>query len=228
MLDVAASQLELEKLPPRQFEIDLAKAKITSAQASLNLDYANLGDNIITAPIDGIITKKNFNAGEQSSMSTPILEMIGESNFQIEVDIPESDIPKVKVGQDVTITLDAFTDDIEFAGKVTFVDPAETIISDVVYYKVKIQLDEENISFKSGMTANVVICTDKKENVLFVPARAVKSSNGDKYVEVVTSRRGKKVNVEKKNVTTGMRGDEGIEIISGLNDGDEVVTFVKE
>lgn len=227
-LDVAVAQLNLKKSPPRQFEIDAARAKVTQAQAALTLALANLNDAIITAPVDGIITKKNYNVGEQTSLTTPVLEMIGKSNFQIEVDIPESDITKLQIGQEAEITLDAYTDDQIFQGIVTFIDPAETIISDVVYYKVKVDFKENSVSVKSGMTANLTICTNKKDDVLFVPARAVRSQNGEKYVEIVTSSKGKKVMTEERAVTTGMRGDEGIEIISGLEEGDEVVTFVKE
>lgn len=225
-LAVANSQLNLKKSPPRSFEIDSAKAVVDQARASLKLALANSAETVITAPINGIIVKKNYNPGEQTSLASPVLEMIGESNLEIEVDIPESDITKVQTAQDVEITLDAFEDDEIFPGKVTFVDPAETVIQDVVYYKVKVQLDnsKENTSYdiKPGMTANVVIYTDMKDNVLMVPARSVKSDNGDKYVEILVNG-----NLEEKTVTTGVRGDDGIEIMSGLNEGDEVITFIK-
>ncbi|MFH1610549.1 MAG: efflux RND transporter periplasmic adaptor subunit [Patescibacteria group bacterium] len=226
-LAIANSQLELKKSPPRSFEVDSAKAVVDQAKASLKLALANSAETIITAPIDGVVVKKNYNPGEQTSLASAVLEMIGESNLQIEVDIPESDISKIETGQDVEITLDAFGDEEIFPGKVTFVDPAETVIQDVVYYKVKVQLDnmKENASYdiKPGMTANVVIYTNKKENVLMVPARAVKSNNGDKYVEILVNG-----SPEEKIVTTGVKGDDGIEIMSGLEEGDEVITFVRE
>jgi len=139
-LQVASSQLSLKKSPPRQFEIDAAKANVDRARANVSATISNLNQAIIKAPLEGQVTKKNFEVGEQTSLSSPVLEMIGESTLQIEVDIPESDIAKVKVGQNADITLDAFTEDDVFAGAVVFVDPAETIIQDVVYYQVKIQL----------------------------------------------------------------------------------------
>ena len=227
-LDVAVAQLNFKKTPPRQFEIEAAKAKINEAKAALDLALANLNDAIIFAPAEGIITKKNLNAGEQSSLVTPVLEMISKSNFQIEVDAPESDIAKIKVGQKAEITLDAFGDEQIFNGRVAFIDPAETIIQDVVYYKIKIQFDKSQDNIKSGMTANVTIYTNSKENVLYIPARAVKTENGEKYVEVVTSQKNKKIETEKRRVITGLYGDDGIEITSGLKEGDEIVTFVKK
>ncbi|PIZ81866.1 MAG: hypothetical protein COY02_00925, partial [Parcubacteria group bacterium CG_4_10_14_0_2_um_filter_41_6] len=192
------------------------------AQASLSLALANMEESIIRAPLVGTITKKYYEAGEQTSLSSPVLEMIGEATLEIEVDIPESDISKIIIGQETKITLDAFGDEREYTGSVTFVDPAETLISDVVYYRVKAAFSDSG-QVKPGMTANVTIITDMKENALYVPVRAVKSRNGDKYIEVLENGL-----VVEKIITLGLRGDEGIEILSGLEEGDEVITFVKE
>lgn len=220
-LQVAKSQLALKKSPPRQFEIDAARAKVSQAQAALNAALAHLEDAIIRAPIAGTITKKNHRVGEQTSLAEPVLEMIGDSKLQIEVDIPESDISKILVGQTAEITLDAFGADQIFAGRVTFVDPAETLISEVVYYKVKIQFDKADENIKSGMTANISIVTALRKDALWVPARAVKSANGEKYVNVVQNG-----TIFQKNVITGLRANEGIEILEGLSEGEEVITFM--
>ncbi|PIP67456.1 MAG: hypothetical protein COW93_00020 [Parcubacteria group bacterium CG22_combo_CG10-13_8_21_14_all_41_9] len=221
-LTVAQSQLDLKKSPPRKFEIDAQNARVAQAQASLSLALANMEESIIRAPLVGTITKKYYEAGEQTSLSSPVLEMIGEATLEIEVDIPESDISKIIIGQEAKITLDAFGDEREYTGSVTFVDPAETLISDVVYYRVKAAFSDSG-QVKPGMTANVTIITDMKENALYVPVRAVKSRNGDKYIEVLENGL-----VVEKIITLGLRGDEGIEILSGLEEGDEVITFVKE
>jgi HlyD family secretion protein len=221
-LQIAESQLVLKKSPPRQFEIDAAQAEVNRAQALLSLAMADLNDAIIVAPLAGTITKKNYEKGEQTSLTMPILEMIGQSKLQIEVDIPESDIAKVFKEQSVNITLDAFGDDEIFSGQVIFIDPAETVIQDVVYYKVKVELTDQDERKKPGMTANVTILSNVREDVLSVPSRAIKG-NGDKYVEVLVNGV-----VIKKDVTTGLRGDLGTEIISGIKEGDEVITFVKE
>ncbi len=222
-LQIAESELALKKTPPRQFEIDAAQAKINQAQASLNLAYANLADTIITAPIKGVITKKNYEKGEQTTLNTPVLEMIGESNLQIEVNIPESDIAKVKTGQKVEITLDAFGDDKKFAGTVTFIDPAETVVEGVVYYKTKIQINEPQTQIKPGMTANLTIYTNKKDGVLIIPLRAIKSKGDKKYVEVLENG-----TLTQRIITTGLQGNQGVEVTSGLKEGEEVVTLIKE
>lgn len=113
-------------------------------------------------------------------------------------------------------------------GMVVDVEPAETEISGVVYYKTTVQLDleEENAEgVRPGMTANVKIVSNTKPGVLVLPRRAV-LRNGREYVRVLTNEKGA---YEERDVTTGLQGDDGlIEIISGLKEGEEVVTFIKE
>lgn len=223
-LELARAQLDLKRAGPESYDITAAEARVAKARAGLELAVANLNDTVIAAPVAGTITKVNNKIGEQTSLSTAVMTMIGDSNLEIEVNIPESDIVKIDVGQAADITLDAFSDDLVFAGTITFIDPAETVIQDVVYYKVKVQFNEDSNKIKPGMTANVTVHAAEKTNVMRVPIRAVKQKNGDKIVEVLTAGD----IVEEKKVTTGLKGDDFIEITSGLKVGEEVITFVKE
>jgi len=222
-LAVAQAELQLKMAGPRDFTIDYYQAQLAQAQANLNAAYSKLGDYRIVAPVDGTITEINNEIGEQVSLSDKPIKMIGESNLQIEVDIPESDIAKVKNGDLAEITLDAFGDSRVMQGSVTFIDPAATFIQDVVYYKVKVSFNEQEEGVKPGMSANVDIITMQKDDVLMIPSRAVKKLNGDQVVEVLENG----VVIEKK-VTTGFRGDEAMqEILSGLSEGEEVITYTK-
>ena len=104
------------------------------------------------------------------------------------------------------------------------IEPAETIIQGVVYYKVTVGFDEPDERMKSGMTANVDIITETKENVLAVPQGAVLAKDGQKMVRILEGKDIKEVKVE-----TGIRGSRGeIEILSGLKKGDRVITFIKK
>ena len=107
-LDLAKAKLELKKTPARDFEIAEAEADLRSAQATLNRYLSDLAETVIRAPVAGLITDINFDKGEQTSLSEPIISMIGLSKMQIEVDVPESDITKIEIGDQVDITLDAF------------------------------------------------------------------------------------------------------------------------
>jgi HlyD family secretion protein len=221
-LSVSRAELELKSAGPRDFQISLYQAKLLQAQANLQKALADLGDYRLKAPIDGLISKINYEIGEFVGSATPLITLIGESNLQIEVDVPESDIAKIRVGDEASITLDAFGDDVLFDGHITFVDPAETVINDVVYYKVKTSFDHKEEGVKSGMTANVIVKTASRDNILYIPARAV-IENGRRIVRVI-----KDGQINEKEVTTGLRGDDGlIEILSGLEEGESVVTYIK-
>jgi HlyD family secretion protein len=217
---VAKAQLAKLKAPARSEDIILQQTALDSVKKQIE-------DSIIKAPIDGTVTKVNYEIGEQWSAAEPVISLLAENNFEIEVDISEADIAKVNVGDKAEITLDAFGDDVKFAGEVSFLEPAETVIQDVVYYKTKIEfIDEKKVAqnIKPGMTANAVITTMEKKNVLIMPARAVVEKNGNgRIVRVLVNGE-----VEEKPVEVGLRGDEGmVEVLSGVKEGDEVVTFVK-
>ncbi len=222
---VSEAQLNQLKAGSRSQDISLAQAQVSQSQASLDLVRKQINDNSIKAPVDGTITKKNYEIGEQYSVANPIFSLLGINNFEIEVDISEADINKVAVNDPVEITLDAFGEDIKFTGQVNFIEPAETVIQDVIYYKVKIDFDGQGNDVKSGMTANTNITTAKKDNVLIAPLRAVIEKNGSgKFARLLVGQEIKEV-----PVTIGLRGDDGLaEILSGLNENDLVVTYIQQ
>jgi len=143
-------------------------------------------------------------------------------HYETKVDVPETDVVKVKVGDEAEITLDALGSDIKFKGKVLTVDPASTEIQDVVYYKVKVAIEDSgNETIKPGMTADVLVDTDRRDNVIFIPSRALLTRSGtdEKYVRVL-----KDGAVEERTVKLGLKADDGkTEVISGLNEGEEIV-----
>ncbi|MDD4272043.1 MAG: efflux RND transporter periplasmic adaptor subunit, partial [Patescibacteria group bacterium] len=221
---VAEAQLNQLKAGTRAQDISLAQAQVAQAQAALDLARNQINNNILKAPLDGTITKKNYEVGEQFSSAKPIFSLLGVNNFEIEIDISEADITKVAVNDQAEITLDAFGEDVKFYGRVNFIEPAETVIQDVIYYKVKINFDGKDKEVKSGMTANANITTAKKDNVLIMPLRAViEKNNSGKFARLLVSDQIKEV-----PVAIGLRGDDGlVEILSGLKEGDLVVTYIQ-
>lgn len=221
--EVAKAQSAKTKAPARNEDIILQQATLDSVKKQIE-------DSIIKAPIAGTITKINYEIGEQTSASQAVISMVAENNFEIEVDISEADIAKVSVNNPVEITLDAFGDDLVFPGVVSFLEPAETVIQDVTYYKTKIdfiadanEYKENFKNIKPGMTTNVIITTMEKNNVLIMPARAVAQKNGDRIVSVLINGQ-----IEERPVSVGLRGDGGlVEILSGVKEEEEVVTFVR-
>ena len=168
-------------------KVNSAKAQISQAQATYNTAMTNLGYTKIIAPVDGTIISREIDLGQPvaASFQAPQLFTIAQdlTNMQIEVNVSEADIGKVKVGQDVTYTLDGYPD-TDFKGKVTQVRISPTTVSNVVTYVVIVDVHNEDLKLIPGMTANVSIITDQKENVLCVPNVALKftpETSGQKY-----------------------------------------------
>lgn len=230
---VADRQLAKLTAGARSEDLSLADAQIRQAQANLDLLSKQLEDSQLKAPIDGQITGLNYEAGEQFSAAQPVFTMLTENNFEIEVDISETEISKVKVGDQATVTFDALGENREFAGTVYSIEPSATVIQGVIYYKAKIVLAEKDdqgqdvsLVIKPEMTANVVVLTEKKNDVLIIPSRAVVDRNGQgKVVRILEGE-----TVREVPVQLGLSGDDGlVEVVSGdLMAGQQVVTFVKE
>lgn len=216
-LQKAKDQLALKQAGPTQENIALYSAKISQAQAKVSLLNNKIQESVLRSPGAGHITDINKRAGEVVQATESTIGFLAQGKFQVEVDIYEEDIVDVKIGNLVKISIPAFEDDI-LAGQVVSIDPAEKVISDVVYYEVTIELSDERQGIKPGMTADIVIEAEKKENVLAIPRGAVSKKNGNKIVKVLKGK-----NIEEKQVEVGLEGDEYVEITSGLSEGEEVI-----
>ncbi len=204
-------------------QVSAAEAQVEQARASVDLIQNQVNDMILTAPHDGVVTAVSGEVGEVASMAAPFISLIIPNGFQITANISEVEIAKLKVGDSVDITFDALGSDEKFAGKISEIDPAETEISGVIYYKVTTLFTGDGEIIKPGMTANLDILTAKKENVLKVPFQALKEKDGYKYVQVVVKNKVQEIEVE-----VGLKGDSEYEVIKGVEEGREVVTFVEE
>lgn len=232
---VAKSELD-EKLSTYQSDlaqINAAKAQINQYQASLKTAMTNLGYTKIIAPVDGTVISREIDLGSPvaASFQAPELFTIAQdlTNMQIEVSVSEADIGRVEEGQDVTYTLDGYPDST-FTGKVTQVRLSPTTESNVVTYTVIVDVNNEDLKLKPGMTANVSIITDKSENVLCVPNMALKFTpdiNGPKYknqgIWILEKGKAKRVEIE-----TGANDDSSTEIISKeISEGTPVIMAIK-
>lgn len=232
---VAKSELD-EKLSTYQSDlaqINAAKAQISQYQATLKTALTNLGYTKIIAPVDGTVISREIDLGSPvaASFQAPELFTIAQdlTKMQIEVSVSEADIGRVEEGQDVTYTLDGYPDST-FTGKVTQVRLSPTTESNVVTYTVIVDVNNEDLKLKPGMTANVSIITDKSENVLCVPNMALKFTpdiNGPKYknqgIWILEKGKPKRVEIE-----TGAYNDSSTEIISDkIQEGTDVIISIK-
>jgi RND family efflux transporter MFP subunit len=204
---------------------DAQRAQIVSAQEGVNAIRDQLVDVRMISPIDGIVIGRTADPGETVvlSLNSPVITIAQKEDLIIQANVPESDIVKVQIGQKADITFDALPAEDIFPANIYEIDPASTIIQDVVYYRIKLKLDSLDPRLKAGMSTNIDVHTAEKENVLMVSQRAIKTEGNKKFVDVL-----QEDNTTKKVfVETGLEGDEGmVEITSGLKGGEKVVTFV--
>ncbi len=226
-----------------QTRYDQADTAIGAASAAVNsqsLAYQYTQDATVVAPIAGTVANLSVQPGDAVTASTAtaakatssssssssssanggsvVLSIGNYKQLSILAQVNEVDIPKIKIGQNAIVTLDAFPGET-FAGKVVRMDSVGTITSGVVTYNVTINLLAPPSSVKPGMSASVAIQTARADNVITVPSTAVQMINGASYVKVL-----KKGQVSIVPVKTGISDDTNTEIISGISAGTVVMT----
>lgn len=241
---IEEKELSLEKIKKGPDELDIRAKKIAIQQKEDALTTAKqaLADHYVRAPFAGVIAKVSAKKGDSASAGTIIATLITRSRIA-EISLNEVDVSKVKVGQKVTITFDAI-EGLSMTGEVAEVESIGTVTQGVVNYGVKIGFDTQDERIRPGMSVSAAIITDVKQNVLLVPNSAVhpvrsqtpqasadlqadRTSNGVKqqnntaYVEIFA---GDDQAPRQQIVQTGLSNDTMIEITSGLNDGDQIVT----
>lgn len=214
----AQSELALKQSGTRPEDIDAQAAQVAVAQASIQSINAKIANSEIISPISGVITQFDAKVGQIGTPGVSLISIISKSGFEVDVEVPETDIGKVAVDNAVDMTFDAFPNE-SFTGKVFYVDPAETIDQGAVNYKVKISFDKPDPRMKSGLTSNITIETKTDKNVLIVPQYALVQNDSGTFVQKVTN--GVATNTP---VTIGIQDQSGnAEVLSGVNEGDQIL-----
>ena len=229
---VSADEFESARLQYEQAKQQVAQSRESVQRAQTNLGYAT-----ITSPIDGVVLSKSVEEGQTvaASFNTPELFTIAQdlTNMRVIADIDEADIGGVKEGQRVSFTVDAFPDDM-FEGSVTQVRQQATTESNVVTYEVVISAPNVDLKLKPGLTANVTIYTLEKNDVLAVPAKALRFQPNEALLQKdetiedcegrfkVWTKEGKVFKAHA--VETGTTNGVTTEILSGIAEGTDVLT----
>ncbi|HOW12957.1 MAG TPA: efflux RND transporter periplasmic adaptor subunit [Candidatus Pacearchaeota archaeon] len=196
--------------------------KIEQAQVQISLLENKIMQSVLKSPADGKIIKIYKKEGEVAQFGEKIMSLLYSKPFEIKVDIYEEDVGKIKVGNPVKITFPALPNK-EYSGTVVFINPIEKVINDVVYYEVKIVPNENIKNIKTGMTADVVIITNERKDVLVVPKEAIHKKDDKKFVNVLKD----DGTFEEREIKVGLEGDDVWEVISGLKEGEKVITGKK-
>ena len=223
-------------------ELSMKRAGLAQAHAELEDAEVNLSYTDIVSPVDGIVLSRNVNVGQTvaASFQTPTLFLIAQdlTKMQVNADVSESDIGQVRESQVARFYVDAYPDRV-FSGRVRQVRNSPMSVQNVVTYDVVVDVDNEDLALRPGMTATVTLVTDTKADVLKVPLRALRFrpkqeaafERDAKRVGSVSSPNESRLFIRDDQgmpspvpIGTGLRDDAHVEVVSGeISEGDEVV-----
>jgi HlyD family secretion protein len=216
---LAEAQARWEDLQggPDSLQLDLAKAKVQDAEASLAQAQKDLDNVKIKAPFDGVVLDVQASVGENLQEGATLLVLEDPQALEVESTVTEEDLPNVQVGQAAEIFFDAMPE-LEANGTLSRIVP-QRIEGDRPLYTVYITLDQVPEELVAGMTADASIVTAQVQDVLCLPRSVVRASSGD-TASVKVWAGDQEVSRE---VQVGLRGDTNIEIRAGLSEGEQVV-----
>lgn len=220
--NLAAAEANLARLTadPRATDLARAQARVAQAKAQLDLAQIRLDDTILRAPFTGAVARINVAPGEQVGQS-PVLTLIDISRFNVTVTVDEVDVARVAPGQEVEVLIEALGPP-PLIGRVQRISPQATNERNVTAYEVELEVTPGERPVRSGMTASATIITAKRENALSVPVQAIREENGVTVVDVIVTNDGRTTLVAQP-VEVGIRAGDRIEIVSGLQEGQQVL-----
>jgi len=232
---IVESEASLAKIEGGADTLDIQSSELVLEQRRNALLDAKekLADYFIYAPFAGTIAKLNTKKSDAVTSGTLVATLITKQKIA-EISLNEVDVSKIKVGQKATLTFDAVSG-LGIAGSVAEVDTVGTVSQGVVTYNVKIGFDTQDDRIKPGMSVSAAIITDIKQDVLIVPQSSVKSQGDTYYVEMFASplvssgdTQGTTSSVlpQQRIVEVGISNDMSYEIVSGLKEGDQIVSRI--
>ena len=222
----AQNNLDSAKANVEQIQAQIKQSEIEVNTAATNLNYTK-----ITSPIDGTVISIPVSVGQtvNANQTTPtIIQVADLDTMLIKPEISEGDITKIKPGMKVQFTTLAEPDEI-YQAEIASVDPALTTLTDneysesvsdtnAIYYYANVLVPNPEHKLQIGMTTQNTIITAQKQHVLVVPTLAIQKRNGQNSVQILDGDK-----VVEKIVQIGLHDDINTEILSGLNEGDNVI-----
>ncbi len=207
------------KLETQKNDLKLAQREVEKAEYGLQTAQINQEKAIITSPIEGVITSVNVGVG--NVVNETVASVIKMNPLDVKVYVDEIDFNKLKLGQQAVIRVDAYQDR-EFKGNVYYISQEGLNQSGVISFPAYIEVENQDLSLKPGMTAEAELVLAKKDDTLLVPTDAIKTSSGKKYVEVLVD--GQK---EERTIKTGINSGGYTEVLQGLQKMERVVVTME-
>jgi HlyD family secretion protein len=211
----ASEKLTLLKKGARQEDRDALRARIRQAEAAMRLAELHLKNTIIHAPISGVISERFLDQGALVNTTTPIMRIVAMDKVKVVVQVVERELAHLKCGALADIQVDAYGEEV-FRGELTCISPTVNLESRTV--DVEIRMDNKDHRLKPGMFARVIIVTQRREGVLLLPKNSLAEQGGAPRVFV--NENGK---ASRRVVSLGVKGEQHVEVLRGLEAGDEVI-----
>ena len=214
--DVLELQLDAAKASWETAKLNLEIAELSLESAELNLEKAV----VIVAPFDGVVADISITEGKEIStatLATPAISLVDTSEIEMRGFIDEIDIAMVQLGQEANIILDALPDE-EIKGSVAFISPVGTTLAGVVSYDTTITLENPIAELRDGMSATAEVIIERRDDVLSIPNRYIRGTLENPIVVVLVDEQ-----EEEREITLGLTDGINTEILSGLQEGEEVV-----
>ena len=204
----------------RQEEIKSAAAGIEQLESALDVVRETREKAFVRAPFDGVIAKVNVEMGEAVAMGMPLLKLVENSDFFVKAPFDEANASQIQIGQKARVNVDAYRG-VDFAGEVTFISPTVTLNPDLSRtLDIDVRISEGQDKFVAGMSADVIIIVQQKEDVLFVPSEALVREEMAYVIEG-----GRAV---RRDVQVGIGNTYTREVLGGIEEGETLITSVTE
>jgi len=231
--DVTAAQASLDqakanlgKLTSAGTATDLAiqQAAVAQAEAALQQAQLNLDNATLNAPFAGIISQVNVVTGSLPNNAAPAMKLINRNPLHVDLKLSENDVAQVQLGQPVTLAV-ASLNGWKTTGKVSYVAPAADNSNGVVTYAVRVSFPDTDPTVKVGMTADMIITTARKDNVLLVPNSALLPKGTGRAVQIPATDTQGHPTTSEVDVQTGLSDGVNTEITGGLSAGQQIVAL---
>lgn len=210
--------LKMSQAGPTQEAINTQKSNVAQAEAKLDTAKLNLAKTEITAPFAGVIAEVNIEVGEMAG-TQPVISIINLSSIKIKTYVSEKNINNLELNQPVEVDFNALDHKLE--GKIANISPA--LNQEKLGFPVEINVDNSSNLIKAGMYAEVKIETDYSVGKVVIPKQALIQEDGNSYIYIVENNK-----AVKKKVSTGLTTTEDVEVLSGIEAGDRVITVGSE
>lgn len=210
-LDSLVNQMNSNAVPA---SIESARAAALKAQHNISAAEKQRDDLVLRAPRSGMIGYRQVEVGSIVQPGQKLLSIVDNSRIYVDCQVSEQDLGALAVGMDVAVQIESLGK--TFPGKIIYISPANDTQNQA--FSLRIALNNPDSTVRAGMFTRTIINSVLRPSTLVVPKEAVLNKNGKSYVYVINSQN----TVEERNVQIGAQGDQMIEILSGLNEGEQI------